>query len=90
MTECEAQVTNAAGALAVVSCSVYISLLYQLHLPVDINSHSLVTKCSSSHNTLVASQSFLLHGMRSPTQALRSTRGMDSLAQITLWFTKEA
>lgn len=88
MTECEAQAINAPRALAVVSCSVSISLLHQLHLPVDINRHSLITKGSSSHNILVASQRFLLHGMRSPAQALRSTRGMDSLAQVTLWFLK--
>lgn len=37
---------------------------------------------------VMASQAFVLHGIRSPTQGLRSTRGMDSLAQATLWFLK--
>ena len=87
MTECETQVMTVPGALAVVSCSVYISLLYQLHVPVDINRQNLkVTVGSRSRNILVASQRFVLHGVRSPAQALRSTRGMDSLAQVTLWF----
>jgi len=32
------------------------------------------------------SPGLVLHGVRSPVQALRSTRGMDSLAQGTFWF----
>jgi hypothetical protein len=77
------------GAGSTVTFCSYLPVISTTSAVWHKQTFSVATKGCSSHSILVASQRLLHHGVRSPTQAVRSTRGMDSLAQVTLWFLKQ-
>jgi hypothetical protein len=56
---------------------------------VDKN-QALCSQTQRAADFFVASSGLAVHGVLSPTQAPRSTRGMASLAHVTFWFLKHS